>query len=246
LGGIAHMIKYIPNTITAFNILSGCIAVIFALEGNPHISGWLIFLSAFLDFMDGFIARIIKAQTNTGKELDSLADLISFGLAPATIMYVLIASSLDGIENEQWLTTLLPFAAFLITICSAIRLAKFNVDKRPKELFYGLPTPANAIFIGSLPLILQQDLIFIWFQAEPVKSLVTNTIFLVSLTILLSYLLVSDIRLISLKFTSFGWSQNRIRYIFLLISLLLFIMFFYAGIPLIIISYIIFSQLSSS
>jgi CDP-diacylglycerol--serine O-phosphatidyltransferase len=236
------MKKHIPNTITLLNMLSGCVAVVFALKGYPHISGWLIFLSAILDFFDGFFARILNVQSKTGKELDSFSDLISFGLAPAIIIYVLISSAPCDADNKKTLHSILPFVAFLITICSALRLAKFNTDTRDKEVFYGLPTPANAIFIGSLPLILLQDSIFPGISGEPLKSLIMHPLFLLTLTLLLSFLLISNIKLLSLKFHSFGWAQNRPQYLFLITSLLLMGVFNYTGIPLVIISYFIFSQ----
>jgi CDP-diacylglycerol---serine O-phosphatidyltransferase len=235
------MKKHLPNAITLLNMLSGCVAVVFALKGYPHISGLLIFVSAIFDFLDGFFARILNVQSKTGKELDSLSDLISFGLAPAIIIYVLI-SSVPCETGNNVLHSMLPFLAFLITICSALRLAKFNTDTRNKEVFYGLPTPANAIFIASLPLILLQDSIYPGIAIEPVKSLIMHPLFLLALTVLLSFLLISNIRLLSLKFNSFRWAQNRIQYAFLITSLLFMGVFHYAGIPLICISYFIFSQ----
>jgi CDP-diacylglycerol---serine O-phosphatidyltransferase len=236
-----QMKKHIPNTISLLNMLSGCIAVVYAFEDRLCISAGLIFLAALFDFLDGFFARILKVQSPAGKELDSFSDLISFGLAPAVIIFVLISKGLLAVEDRWIITDVLPFVAFLITLYSAIRLAKFNTDTRPKDRFYGLPTPANAILIGSLPLILHQNSILFGVSPEPLQTLIRSPLFLVLLTLVLSSLLISNISLISLKFYSFRWSENKVQYLFLFTSLLLLLMFFYAGIPLLIIAYFLFS-----
>jgi len=240
------MKKHIPNAITLLNMFCGCIAVVYAFEGRLYISGWLIFLAAILDFLDGFFARALQVQSKTGKELDSFADLISFGFAPAIILYSLISKGLSTVEDREIFTIVMPFVAFLITLCSAIRLAKFNTDTRSRNNFYGLPTPANAILIGSLPLILVQDSALSGISFVFLHPLIRNPLFLIILTFLLSMLLISNIRLLSLKFHSYSWSDNKVQYLFLATSIILLIIFFYIGIPLLMMAYFMFSYIAGS
>lgn len=214
--------KHIPNFITTLNVLCGSIAVVFILKGALTTGVVLILLAAIFDFMDGMSARLLNAYSPVGKELDSLADVISFGLAPGLIMYKLINTSLfnenvipDLQSNLTLVQLLLVGSAFLIPVFSALRLAKFNVDERQTSSFIGLPTPANALFICSLALIQEHGTI------PAIDNFVLATPALIVITILFSLLLVSEIPMFSLKFKSAGWRQNKVQYIFIGCSALL-------------------------
>lgn len=235
--------NHIPNFITLLNLLSGCIAIVFIFDDQLEIASYLIWLAAIFDFLDGFFARLLKAQSIIGKDLDSLADVISFGLVPGLILFILIEHSL-GISATSGFITLLPFVAFMIPLFSALRLAKFNNDERQADVFIGLPTPANALLIASFPLILIQQTTLVGINLLGIQSLFLNTIFFITLTILLSYLLVAKIQLLSLKFKTTSWKENKVRFIFIGISCVLLILFFYLAIPIIIILYILISFFS--
>ncbi len=235
--------NHIPNFITLLNLLSGCIAIVFIFENQLVIASYLIGLAAFFDFMDGFFARILNAQSPIGKDLDSLADVVSFGLVPGLILFKLLGYSI-GISINTEIIAFFPFIAFLIPLFSALRLAKFNNDERQTDVFIGLPTPANALLVASFPLILTQQSTLIGIDILSIQSLFLSTIFLITITILLSYLLVAEIPLISLKFKTLSWKENKIRFIFLGISCLLLILLYFAAVPLIILMYILFSLFS--
>jgi len=232
--------NHIPNFITLLNLLSGCIAIVFIFKDQLAIASYLIGLAAIFDFLDGFFARLLKAQSPIGKDLDSLADVVSFGLVPGLILFKLIEYS-SGISVNTGFISLLPFFAFLIPLFSAYRLANFNNDERQTDVFIGLPTPANAILIASFPLILIQGTTLLGINLLGIQSLFLSTVFLVVITMLLSYLLIAEIQLLSLKFKNFSWNDNKIRYIFLGICCMLLILFFYLAIPIIIILYILLS-----
>jgi len=187
--------NHIPNFITSLNLFSGCIAVLLAFQGNYQGAMTAIFLSAVFDFFDGFAARLLKAYSPMGKELDSLADVVSFGVAPGAIVFSLLLET--GIN--EWL----PYLAFLIPVFSALRLAKFNIDERQSSSFIGLPTPANAIFWAGMAVSFS-------------GMLVNNVWILVILTLLFSYLLVAEIPMFSLKFKNIAWSSNQTQYLFLI------------------------------
>jgi len=232
--------EHIPNILTLLNLLSGCVAIVFAFE-DIILSAYLVGIAAIFDFLDGFAARLLKAKSKIGKDLDSLADMVSFGVVPGIILYKFIESSLMHQDHTGFFLNYIPFIAFLVPLFSALRLAKFNTDTRQENVFYGLPTPANALLIASLPLILIQHTVFFGVDFSFIKSLIANSYFLVSFTILLSWLLIAEIPLLSLKFTSFGWEKNKARYILLFLSLILLIFIQYAGIPVIAIVYIMIS-----
>jgi CDP-diacylglycerol--serine O-phosphatidyltransferase len=179
-----------------------------------------VLLSGIFDFFDGFAARLLNVKSNIGKDLDSLADMVSFGFLPGVVMYQLLSQS-------DYASPYLPYLAFIITVFSALRLAKFNNDTRQTEDFIGLNTPMNTLFIVSLPFI-QKDY----------PSVINSTLLLIGLTALLSWLLVSEIRIFSLKFSSTSWAQNKIKYIFLIISALLLPFLKFAAIPFILVLYI--------
>lgn len=242
--------KHIPNAITCGNLLCGCLAIVTALHGNMVYAAYLVGLAAVLDFFDGFAARMLRVTSPIGKDLDSLADMVTFGVVPGIIMYQLIKSSLlpfmpdeaqgpihvtDAVETTYGAIGLMAYLAFLIPVFSAIRLAKFNNDTRQTTSFIGLPTPANAILICSLPLILR------FTDSSQIIQIILNPFVLVFMCIVLSALLVAEIPLFALKFRTFSWVGNRTRYIFLMLCIVMLILFGYTGIPLIILLYVLMS-----
>jgi CDP-diacylglycerol--serine O-phosphatidyltransferase len=221
--------KNIPNLLTLCNLLCGCIAIVFAFEGNLVWSAYLVGIACIFDFLDGMVARLLKAHSEIGKELDSLADMVSFGVLPGIIVYKLLVEFNGGGS--------IYFIAFLIPAFSAIRLAIFNLDTRQTDSFIGVPTPANTILIASLPLILQFN--------PSYASFISNQYFLMGLTLIMSFLLVAPLPLIALKFKNFSWADNKVRYIFLALALVFLIAFQFVGIPLIIILYIVLSVINN-
>ncbi len=223
------MIKHLPNFITCLNLFSGTIALTFAVQGDLKTAAYFILLAAIFDFMDGLFARALNAYSEIGKQLDSLADMVSFGLIPGVFIYMMLKSNLEA----HGLPVILAYSGFIITIFSALRLAKFNIDTRQTENFIGLATPANTLFFVSLPFIYDQGIEALMFLTQPHV--------LILLTICFSYLLVSELSLFSLKFKSLSWAQNNFRYILLALSLLLIILFKFAAVPMIIVLYILLS-----
>lgn len=218
-------LRHIPNALTCLNLLCGCVGVVEAFHNNIILSCWLIGIALIFDFFDGFAARLLKVSSPIGRDLDSLADMVTFGLLPSIIIYQLLMQSIPDLMGI-WKA----YAAFLIAIFSAIRLAKFNNDPRQSDSFIGVPTPANALLIASLPVIIFQD--------ESWKPLIVNTNNLLILTVVMSYLLVAEIKLLALKFKSFGWRGNEMRYTFMILTLLLLAFFKILAIPLILIVYL--------
>jgi CDP-diacylglycerol--serine O-phosphatidyltransferase len=238
--------KHIPNAITCGNLLCGCIAIVCALNGNLIWSAYLVGIAAVLDFFDGFVARLLKVGGELGKQLDSLADMITFGVVPGMVMFQMLSPeatwSFNGTELVIERPEYLQYIGFLITIFSAMRLAKFNIDTRQTNSFIGVPTPANSILICSLPLIQHFQPVVLNVNTFAV---INNTWFLVLLTLLMSYLLVAELPLFALKFKNFGWPDNKIRYSFLIISVVLLILFQFIAIPFIIFLYIALSVLNN-
>lgn len=225
--------KHIPNTITCCNLLSGCVAAVYAFERVYPLAFAFIIAGAVFDFFDGLSARALKVSSPIGKELDSLADVITFGLAPAMMVYSWLRECADTHLDMQ-IAFAMPFAAFLLVAFSALRLAKFNIDERQTSSFIGLPTPANALFWGAL-VIGSHDAIV----ANPYGWLLV-----LGLVLLFSWLLVAEIPMFSLKFKNLAWKSNRIAYIFLLISLVLLIVLGLNGLSAVIGWYIILSILT--
>ncbi len=212
----------IPNTITLLNLLAGVIGIIWVLEGDVTSGAYFIILAAIIDFFDGFAARLLKVQSEIGKQLDSLADLVSFGVLPGMILFEMTRSVT---ESEY-----LPFLSLTVPLFSALRLAKFNLDTRQSDRFIGLPTPANALFISTLPYLgLHWPLVGTWLEIPWVLLLIAWVF---------SILLVLELPLIALKFKSFAPAQNLFRYALLAIGLALLLWLGLAGIPLIILAYI--------
>jgi CDP-diacylglycerol---serine O-phosphatidyltransferase len=232
--------QHIPNFITSLNLFSGCIGVAAIFSGHTNAAVIMMGAAAIFDFADGLVARALHIKSEIGKELDSLADVISFGLLPGAIMYHLMLDcpNLPG-KEAGWMNPY-PYLAFLITVFSALRLAKFNVDTRQSDSFIGLPTPANAIFIASLPMILLQveqsgD------KLMPVALILGNYFFLTGITIVMSWLLVAEIPLFALKFKNFRWEDNKSQFTFVGFSILLLIILRFIAIPAIILLFILMS-----
>jgi CDP-diacylglycerol--serine O-phosphatidyltransferase len=237
--------KHIPNTITSLNLLSGSLAIVLAFEGYLLYAVYMIFLAAIFDFLDGMAARLLKAYSNVGKELDSLADVVSFGVAPAIIIFHMMKISLfktldfPGIDSLSAKEVLFLIMPFFIAVLSGVRLAKFNVDERQTENFIGLAVPANALFFVSLYLV------SISIENDFILQLLKNEYFLSALIILFSLLLVSEFPMFSLKFKSLSFKGNEIRYIFIVLSLILLILLHTIAIPIIIILYILLSAINN-
>ena len=227
--------KHIPNTITSLNLFSGCMAVLQAIEANYELAALFIILGSIFDFFDGMSARMLKAYSPLGKELDSLADLVTFGVAPSVMVFSLL-QGLSPLMVASAVNGYLPYMAFIIAIFSAIRLAKFNIDERQTTSFIGLPTPANALFwIGTCLWITQDNIVF------PALPYVILTLVLGS-----AYILVAEIPMFSFKFTSLSWQNNKIRYIFVLFSLSILFMLKARGLAPIIGLYILFSIVANA
>ena len=226
------MKAFVPNFITLLNLLSGGIAVIFAVKGDLSTAALFVFFGIFFDFFDGFLARKLNVSSEMGLQLDSLADLVTSGLAPALVLVNLIELS---ILTSQDANCFLPYLGLLVLLCSAYRLAKFNISAEQSQFFIGLPTPANALLIMSLPLVLDYQ------NSDSYNALILNPFFLVVVTLLSSFLLNAPVKLIALKFKTWNFSENASKYILIIFSLVGLILFKFAGIPLIIIFYIILS-----
>ena len=213
------MIRQLPNFLTCCNLLCGCFGIVFLLEDRGVPAAYFVWAAGIFDFFDGFVARLVKVSSPIGRELDSLADVISFGLLPALIMYKLIAAHSDS--------SVLPYIGFMMAAFSALRLAIFNVDTRQTDSFIGLNTPANTFFISSLPLL--PAAIGAWLYQEWL---------LILITVVFSLLLISPIEFFALKFKSYRWQDNKLRFTFIAISVLLLVLLQVSAIPLIILMYI--------
>jgi len=213
--------RHIPNALTCGNLLCGCLGIVGLFQQWPVATAYFVWAAIFFDFLDGFAARALKVSSPIGKELDSLADMVSFGVLPAMLMFFL----LKDVTVQQWV----PFAAFSLTVFSAVRLARFNVDERQSHGFIGLPTPANAMLITGLPFV--QGLIhFDW-----------NVVVLLGITALFSWLMVSPIPLLALKFKHLGWKENELRFTLLIVTVLLLAFLGPAANVLLIIMYLLLS-----
>ncbi len=234
--------KNIPNFITCLNVVSGSLAVLFAIKGQLTISVILIIAAATFDFFDGLVARWLKAYSPMGKELDSLADMISFGLAPGALMMVMMEYALFGLNVRAesfaglsiWELTCIS-ASLLIPVFSALRLANFNIDTRQSESFIGLPVPANALFIAALALITEHG------KFEQLDTFILQPVVLLLITITMSLLLVSELPMFSLKLKNLSWADNKVRFTFLAISAILILAFNIYGIAAAIVSFILIS-----
>lgn len=224
------IVRNIPNTLTSCNLFSGCIAAYMAFHGNYKEALLFIVLGAMFDFFDGMTARLLHVSSPIGKELDSLADDITFGLAPAAIAFSLFKEVYYP-DFLMPVASIMPYTAFLIAVFSGLRLAKFNIDERQTSSFIGMPTPANALFWASLAVGGHSFLISDNF----------NAIYLFVLVVVMSLLLVAELPMFSLKFKDLSWGHNKVSYIFLIVSLPLLIIFQLSGIAAVIIWYILLS-----
>ena len=241
--------RHLPSLITLMNLLCGSLAAVFAVLGHLEWTAFFFLLGVFCDFFDGFLARKLGVQSEMGIQLDSLADLVTSGLVPGLVMCQLLGMSLNGgwnsgsffidaLGRESWAEAWFPFFGLSITLASAWRLARFNIDEDQVDSFVGLPTPANALMIISLPLILMYN------GSEGSNDLILNTWFLIGLTLVSSYLLNAPIRLFALKFKNWSFRDNGMKYLFLVLSAVLVLTLQYLAVPLVILMYILFSVAS--
>ena len=228
------MKKHIPNTITCCNLISGCIATYFAFFQNPKMALLWIVIGAVFDFFDGMSARLLGVSLPIGKELDSLADDVTFGVAPSTIVFTQL-TVMDYPYFLEGLRGIIPFFAFVMAAFSALRLAKFNLDERQTTSFIGLPTPANALFWGSL--IVGGSTLF---EMSPWMSIV-----LIGILCMSCWLLISEIPMFALKFKQWGWKGNEVKYIFLITCIPLLVIFGISGIAVIIAWYVFLSIINN-
>ena len=223
--------KHIPNFITLLNLFSGCIALVYASEENFEMAFFFVCLGIFFDFFDGFFARLLNVSSPLGLQLDSLADMVTSGVVPGFVMFKMLTNSVSSDPSLIYL----PYLGFIITLGSCYRLANFNIDTRQTDSFIGLPTPANAIFILSLPLILKNT------DSLILLELLTNCWVLIIVTLVSAFILNAEIPLFALKIKKFNFKDNVLQIVFLLISLLLLIVFKFSGVALIIVFYVMLS-----
>lgn len=228
--------KHIPNSITLLNLFCGCMAIVFASRLDFEMAFYMVCLGIFFDFFDGFFARLFKVSGPLGLQLDSLADMVTSGVMPGYIMFHLLSNSQHEISASPWI----PFLGFIITLGSCYRLAVFNLDTRQTNSFIGLPTPANALFILSLPLVLKYS------DSLIVLEIFTNQGVLLAITLFSAYILNAEIPLFSLKIKKFNLKDNALQIVFLVLSFLLLTFFQYLGIPLVIIGYVLLSIVSNT
>jgi CDP-diacylglycerol--serine O-phosphatidyltransferase len=245
--------KQIPNLFTLLNLIFGCIAIVYILQTMETIvvlqnfgitqvllperiwqGALLIFAAAVVDFLDGFIARAMKAQSAMGAQLDSLSDVVSFGVAPGMILYQLLRLSYAQEENGLDVSIVALLPAFIFTGAAAWRLAKFNLSTDQSHSFRGVPTPAAGLLIASFPLI-------IFYGEESIRQLFINKWFLYGVILLVSWLMVSDLRLMALKFTDYSFRNNKLKYIFLIVAIISIFLLGWMSVPAIFVEYIVFS-----
>jgi CDP-diacylglycerol--serine O-phosphatidyltransferase len=245
------MKKQIPNLLTLGNLFCGTIATILAVQSDFVTAGLFVVIGIFLDFFDGFVARLLKVSGELGKQLDSLADMVTSGVVPGIIMFnLLYQSSFKNLDTQlvdsgippntiimsnDYISSWVPYIGLLLTLGAGYRLAKFNIDTRQSESFIGLPTPAMSLFVISLPLI-QEYATNVW-----VQSLISNNYFLIAVTLVLTYLMNAEIPLFSLKFKEYSLKNNSLKYFFLATSLALLIILNFISVPIIIILYVLLS-----
>ena len=216
--------KHIPNTLTLGNLTCGCIGIVACTKGDLATASYMIWIAAIFDFLDGFVARLLKVSSPIGKELDSLADMVTFGVLPSFILYSMIEKS----SNNYW-----PYLAFTLALFSALRLAKFNIDTRQANGFIGMPTPAAAFFVSGL----------VFWPSN--TFFVGNTMWLLTICIGLSLLLVAPFPMLALKFKNYSFKSNIYRYLTVIISLIFLIALGTRSFPIIISFYLALSLLAA-
>ncbi len=240
------MKKHIPNFITLLNLFSGSIAVLFAVNGDMKLTAFFVFLGIFFDFFDGLLARKFNVQGEMGLQLDSLADMVTSGLVPGIVMYHMLSLTIGEFSlmtaSNSWIgfsIQPLPLIGLLITLASAYRLATFNISTNQSDSFIGLPTPANALLILSLPLIMEFQ------ESDIMNAIILNKWFLIATTLVSCYLLNANIKLLALKFKNWSFKDNSARYLLIILAAVLLVVLQFAAIPLIIILYILISLLNT-
>jgi CDP-diacylglycerol--serine O-phosphatidyltransferase len=224
--------QHVPNMLTLCNLTLGFFAVVMAFENHLLLASWLIILAALFDFLDGFAAKLLGAVSGFGKQLDSLADIISFGVAPASILYMLM--KFTGISTDNLIQALLLYSPALLVVFAALRLAAFNLQEESSG-FMGLATPAAAIFFAGLSMVV------ISHPGSTFTAFLLRPVCLLPIMLIISILMVLRIPMFSLKFRGTGWTGNEIRYLFLVISLILLIILQEIAWPVIILVYLLLS-----
>ncbi|MES2544053.1 MAG: CDP-alcohol phosphatidyltransferase family protein [Bacteroidota bacterium] len=228
--------KHIPNIITLLNLFCGCIALVFVFNEQFDMAFYFVCLGIFFDFFDGFFARLFKVSSPLGLQLDSLADMVTSGVVPGTVMFFMLANSLKtGSLNEFSFSICFSLLGFIITLGACYRLANFNIDTRQTDSFIGLPTPANALFVLSLPLILNYS------EDGFIADMLKNEWVLIGITLLSAYVMNAEIPLFSLKIKKFNLKDNALQILFLLISIILLGVFQFLGVALVILFYVLLS-----
>ena len=230
-----HIKKHIPNIITLLNLFCGCIALVFVAELNFEMAFFFVSLGIFLDFFDGFFARLFKVSGPLGVQLDSLADMVTSGVVPGFVMFWMLKQG----QNPADASHIIPYLGFIITLGSCYRLANFNIDTRQSDSFIGLPTPANTLFIMSLPLVIKFSDSMVLFD------ILSNQWFLLAITLFSAYILNAEIPLFSLKIKDFTFKKNALQIVFLSLCVLLLVFFQYLAIPLVIITYVLLSVINN-
>lgn len=233
----------IPNLITLLNLLSGCIAIVFTARDHFDVAFLFVCLGIFFDFFDGFFARLFKVQSPLGVQLDSLADMVTSGVVPGFVMFKLILNfqNIDYSSLDDYFPTkfILPLFGFFITLGSCYRLAKFNTDTRQTDSFIGLPTPANALFILSIPLIITST------EITFLREVLTNPYVLIAISILSVYMMNAEIKLFSLKMKNFSWQNSKFQIVFLILALALLVVLQIVALPIIILLYVLLSVIQN-
>lgn len=227
--------KHIPNLITLINLFCGCVAIVFVSKGDYLMAFYMVCLGIFFDFFDGFFARLFKVSSPLGLQLDSLADMVTSGVTPGYVMYSMFTNS----GHEFGTNPAIPFLGFIITLGSCYRLANFNIDTRQTDSFIGLPTPANALFILSLPLVISFS------DSLMILEILTNQWVLLVITLCSAYILNAEIPLFSLKVKKFNLKENALQIVFLAISVVMVLLLHYIAIPLIIAFYVLLSIINN-
>ena len=225
--------KHIPNVITCGNLVSGCFSILFIASGMPIKAAIMIIVAGLFDFLDGFAARTLNAHSPIGPDLDSLSDVVSFGVAPGLIMSYLMNNALDLPRLTLDGIDLMPCLAFLLPVFAAIRLARFNIDETQQVAFRGLPAPGMAIFVASLPMALA--------QMGHLSDGALGFWACLGITLLLSFMMVSNLRFFSFKMKALTWKGNQVRWIFIAIAVVGLAIFKMAALPFVMIIYILMS-----
>lgn len=234
------MKKHIPNAITLLNLLSGLIALVYAFDDNIHMAFLWVCIGIFFDYWDGFVARILNVKSEMGLQLDSLADMVTSGVVPGLVVYKMLANiqenqDIYNLTPETYYMGVVPYLGFIITLGAAYRLAKFNIDTRQTDSFIGLPTPGNALFILSIPMIIATT------SSETVISVLSNPYLLVVISILSAIIMNAELPLFSLKVKPNNLGAYKLQIGFVILSIILLAVLQYLAIPVIIIVYILLS-----